>query len=163
MSDHIELMQSARTRTTRLIVCGAVIGGSMVCARIARAAETIAPPSSGLGTGSMLQFGLGLAIVLGLIVAAGWFMKRFSIGPSAGGLVKVIAGASIGQRERVVVVEVADTWMVLGVAPGRVNALHTMPKGEIAVTTPTHGGTAVPAPAAFAAWLKDTMEKRRGK
>ena len=111
----------------------------------------------------MLQFGLGLAIVLGLIVAAGWFMKRFSLGPSAAGLVKVIAGASIGQRERVVVVEVGETWMVLGVAPGRVNALHTMPRGEIAPVAPMHGGAPVPAPAAFAAWLKDTMDKRRGK
>jgi hypothetical protein len=49
------------------------------------------------------------------------------------------------------------------VAPGRVNALHTMPKGVFAASTPTQGGTPMPAPAAFAAWLKDTMEKRRGK
>jgi flagellar protein FliO/FliZ len=164
MSKDLQLMQSTATRTRRLVVCGAIIGASMLLARFARAADAVAPPPSGLGAGSMLQFGLGLAIVLGLIIAAGWFMKRFSIGPSASGLIKVIAGASVGQRERVVLVEVGDTWMVLGVAPGRVNALHTLPRGEIASPVPTHGGgTPVPAPAAFAAWLKDTMEKRRGK
>ena len=113
-----------------------------------------------MSAGGMLQFALGLAVVLGLIVAAGWFMKRFHIGPSAAGTVKVVAGASVGQRERVVVVEVGDKWLVLGVAPGRVNALHTMPRGEVA---------AAPAPGAanpqvaFAQWLKDKMEKRGGR
>jgi flagellar protein FliO/FliZ len=109
----------------------------------------------------MLQFGFGLAVVLGLIVAAGWFMKRFSIGPSAAGTVKVVAGASVGQRERVVVVEIGDKWLVLGVAAGRVNALHTMPRGEIAASA-TPAGVA-PQGAAFAQWLKEKMEKRGGR
>ena len=154
-------MHSAALRSRR-VGCGIVIGASMVLARVAHAADSIAPPPSALGAGSMLQFGLGLAIVLGLIVAAGWFMKRFSIGPSASGLIKVVAGASVGQRERVVLVEIGDTWVVLGVAPGRVNALHTLPRGEVSATA-VQAGSPVPAPAAFSAWLKDTMEKRRGK
>ena len=110
----------------------------------------------------MLQFALGLAVVLGLIVAAGWLMKRFSIGPSASGLVRVIAGAAVGQRERVVVVEVGDTWMVLGVAPGRVSALHTMARAETGALT-TQQAPAPINPAGFAGWLKDTMEKRRAR
>ena len=110
-----------------------------------------------MSAGSMLQFATGLALVLGLIVAAGWFMKRFSIGPAASGLVKVVAGAAVGQRERVVVVEVGDTWMVLGVAPGRVSALHTMPRGASPQQIPAMG-----APTGFAGWLRETMEKRRG-
>jgi flagellar protein FliO/FliZ len=117
-----------------------------------------------MSAGGMLQFAFGLAMVLGLIVAAGWFAKRFKVGPAASGLVKVIAGAAVGQRERVVVVEVGETWMVLGVAPGRVNALHTMPRGTVSAipaTTapaPTHP---MALPAGFAGWLKQTMEKRR--
>lgn len=157
MSRDLYLLQSSPTRTARLLVCGAVIAASLVFARAARAAETIAP-SPGLGAGSMLQFGLGLAIVLGLIIAAGWFMKRFSLGPSAAGLIKIVAGTAVGQRERVVVVEVGETWMVLGIAPGRINALHTMPRGNIAAAP----AQALGAPAGFAAWLKESMEKRRG-
>jgi flagellar protein FliO/FliZ len=112
-----------------------------------------------MSAGNMLQFAIGLAMVLGLIVAAGWFAKRFSIGPSAAGLVKVVAGAAVGQRERVVVVEVGDVWMVLGVAPGRVNALHTMPRGSVSAhPTLAHQPG---APTGFAGWLKQTMEKRR--
>ena len=107
--------------------------------------------------GSMLQFAVGLGLVLGLIVAAGWFMKRFQLGPSAAGLVKVVAGAAVGQRERVVIVEIGDTWMVLGVSPGSVNALTTMPRGEVASQKFPPPGT----PDGFAGWLKATMEKRR--
>jgi flagellar protein FliO/FliZ len=143
------------TRYTRLLVCAGAIGASLVFARAAQAADNVAPPSA-VGAGSMLQFGLGLAIVLGLIVAAGWFMKRFSIGPAAAGTLKVVAGTSVGQRERVVVVEIGETWMVLGVAPGRVNALHTMPRGQIATSQAVPVGT----PAGFAAWLREKMEKR---
>ena len=150
-------------RFVRLSVCGAVIAGAMIFAGSARAAETAAPAAtttSAVGAGSMLQFAFGLAVVLGLIVAAGWFMKRFHIGPSAAGTVKVVAGASVGQRERVVVVEIGDNWLVLGVAPGRVNALHTMPRGEIAAA-PSAVGAAPQA--AFAQWLKDKMEKRSAR
>jgi flagellar protein FliO/FliZ len=112
-----------------------------------------------MSAGNMLQFAIGLAIVLGVIVAAGWFAKRFSIGPSAAGLVKIVAGAAVGQRERVVVVEIGEVWMVLGVAPGRVNALHTMPRGTANVQAAL---VQVPgAPTGFAGWLKHTMEKRR--
>ncbi len=110
----------------------------------------------------MLQFALGLALVLGLIVAAGWLMKRFSIGPSASGLVRVVAGAAVGQRERVVIVEVGDTWMVLGVAPGRVSPLHTMPRGEMSAVSSPHS-QAQGTPAGFPGWLKETMEKRRAR
>jgi flagellar protein FliO/FliZ len=158
---------SARTfeaaRSFRLGVCGLIIALSMVCARVAHAAETAVPatPPSAVGAGSMLQFAFGLIVVLGLIVAAGWFMKRFQVGPNAPGTVKVIAGASVGQRERVVVVEVGDNWLVLGVAPGRVNALHTMPRGEIASAAP--GVPAATPQIAFAQWLKDKMEKRSGR
>ena len=150
-------------RFARLGVCGFVVAAAVLFAGAARAAENAVPatPPSAVGAGSMLQFAFGLAIVLGLIVAAGWFMKRFSIGPSAAGTLKVVAGASVGQRERVVVVEIGDNWLVLGVAPGRVNALHTMPRGEIASAP----GAVGPAPqgAAFAQWLKDKMEKRSGR
>ena len=150
-------------RYLRLGVCGAIIALAVICAGVARAAETAVPatPPSAVGAGSMLQFAFGLMVVLGLIVAAGWFMKRFQVGPSAAGTVKVIAGASVGQRERVVVVEVGDNWIVLGVAPGRVNALHTMPRGEISAVP--GAPAAVNPQTAFAQWLKEKMEKRSGR
>jgi hypothetical protein len=73
--------------------------------------------------------------------------------------VVVVAGAAVGQRERVVVVEIGSSWLVVGVAPGSVNLLQQMPRAEMPAAA-----AAAPLPStAFAAWLKQVMEKRNDK
>jgi flagellar protein FliO/FliZ len=108
---------------------------------------------------SLVQSLVGLLIVLALIAGAAWVLKRFAAQPGgASGAVRVIAGAAVGQRERVVLVEVGGTWLVLGVAPGQVRALHTMQKAELEMRAP-------PAPALernFAGWLRQVVERRHG-
>ncbi|WP_292935008.1 flagellar biosynthetic protein FliO [Noviherbaspirillum sp.] len=109
-------------------------------------------------TGSLLQVSLGLAVVLALMAGAAWILKRIGLaGTGTNSVVKVIGGVSVGNRERVIVVEVADQWIVVGVAPGRVNALSSMPRQEIS-SAPDNA----PAATNFAAWLKQTIEKRNG-
>jgi flagellar protein FliO/FliZ len=121
------------------------------------AADTPALPAPAVSAGSVLQMVLGLAVVLGLVLALSWIVRRLGL-PGAGpsGTIKVIAGAPVGQRERVVLVEIAGTWLVVGVAPGRVSALHTMPRAELQQAPPAAPGTAP-----FAEWLKRMMEQRR--
>jgi len=81
--------------------------------------------------GSMFQVLFGLIIVLALLAGCAWLLRRFNAGKTAGGAnIKIIGGVSVGTRERVMVVEVADQWIVVGVAVGRVTALSTMPKQE---------------------------------
>jgi flagellar protein FliO/FliZ len=46
----------------------------------------------------------------------------------------------VGQRERVVVVEVGATWLVLGVTSNQVNTLHSLPAQ--AAAAPAAAGTA---------------------
>jgi flagellar protein FliO/FliZ len=117
-----------------------------------------APPASAVPAGSMLQMLAGLLLVLAVIGAAAWLLKRFAANPgTATGAIRVIAGAAVGQRERVVLVEIGGTWLVLGVAPGQVSALHSMPKdsaGNFRNPSPT------PPPTGFQAWLRHVMEKR---
>jgi flagellar protein FliO/FliZ len=86
-----------------------------------------------------------------------WVLKRINL-PQQGGTnaLKVISGVAVGQRERVVLVEVNDTWLVVGVAPGQVNALHSMPKGSL----PTQSNNGVNPSSDFQSWMKKMMEKR---
>lgn len=79
-----------------------------------------APVTSAPGSaGSLLQVVFGLLVVLGLLAGALWFLKRLGGGRFApGSVVKIVGGVSVGNRERVMVVEVADQWIVIGVAPG---------------------------------------------
>ncbi len=131
----------------------AVLGGGV--AQLARAES--APAASGALGGQILSLVMGMAVVLAVIAAVAWLMKR--IAPrnySGAGVLRVIAGAAVGQRERVVVVEIGATWLVLGVTPGSVNALHQLPRLAGAEPAAATAGE----PRAFAAWFKHMLEKR---
>jgi flagellar protein FliO/FliZ len=86
-----------------------------------------AEPVRSFGAAGLLQAGLGLAVVLALIFACAWLARRFGLQRTGSGhLLKVVSSVMVGQRERVVVVEIGQSWLVLGVASGQVCALHTM-------------------------------------
>ncbi len=89
-------------------------------------------PVRSFGAAGLLQAGFGLAMVVALIFLCAWAARRFGLQTSGSGrLLKVVSSAMVGQRERVVVVEIGDSWLVLGVAAGQVRALHTMPAEKL--------------------------------
>lgn len=95
-------------------------------ALLALPAAAAARPEA-IGSGSGLKVFLGLALVLGAIGALAWGFRRFGgpLGPH-GGTMRVIAGLSLGARERAVLVQVGNRQILLGVAPGRVQTLHVL-------------------------------------
>jgi flagellar protein FliO/FliZ len=102
---------------------------------------------------------LGLIAVLALMAGVAWMMRRFGVvKPSNRSVAKVVGGVSVGSRERVMVVEVAGQWIVVGVAPGRVSALAQFPKQEDAELATDQ----TTAPTNFSEWLKQTVQKRDG-
>lgn len=122
-----------------------------------RAAEAAAtPPSTFFG---LLQVVFGLAVVLAAIVGCAWLFRRLSSGMV--GIprhMRVVSAVMIGQRERVVIVELGEEWLVLGVTPHAVNLLASRPRPEDA-------DASTPAPAGvepFARWLKAAMARQRG-
>lgn len=120
------------------------------------AAAASAPAAEASMLGSLAQVVFALGLVLGLIVLAAWLMRRFSLMPRAtGGLLRVVSGVMIGQRERVVIVEVRDQWLVLGVTSQSVNLLSSIPKPEEAEATQA-------ASPPFADWLARALQKRVG-
>jgi flagellar protein FliO/FliZ len=114
----------------------------------AHAAEAQEPA----GLGATLQSLLALGVVLGAIVGAAWLLRRLQGGAAISSpLLKTIAATAVGPRERVVIVEVQDTWLVLGVSQGAVRTLHTLPRGTVPETAAT----------GFAAWLDKAKAVRR--
>ncbi len=127
-----------------------------LCLQPAFAAAPPAGAAAAMPAGSILQAVAGLAAVLALVAVLAWLLKRFSgLRASGSGLIRVLGGAAVGQRERIVLVEIGGTWLLLGVAPGQVRALHTMPKTESA------GVPVAPQPAdqGFAGRLRRMLEK----
>jgi flagellar protein FliO/FliZ len=139
--------------------------------RPAPAAGPVTMPA-GSATGSLLQTLFALIAVLAVLGALAWFLKRY--GPKAMGgnaNLRIVGSLNLGGRERLLVVEVGNQWIVVGASPGRVNALATMPKQEGMDTgagtdgvhaTLAQGGANASTPAnSFADWLKQTIDKRK--
>lgn len=118
----------------------------------AGAAEPAALGGSPIGAGYLAELVVGLLVVVVGIVALAWLLKRMNrFQGSAGGALKVVDGLALGTRERVVLVQVGDEQLLLGVAPGRVETLHVL------------AHTVTPAPAeqgAFAERLTRAMNRR---
>lgn len=97
---------------------------------LALAADT---PTSTPVAVNPLNLILGLLFLLAIVIAGWWLVRR------AGGLqikqgtgLRIVAGITVGPRERVVVIEIAGEQMLLGVAPGQVNLLHRFEEPVIA-------------------------------
>jgi flagellar protein FliO/FliZ len=112
-----------------------------------------------VGASGLLQAGFGMAAVVGLIFLCAWLARRFGLQRlGSGQLVKVVSSAAVGQRERVVVVEVGDTWLVLGVTPSQVNTLHTLPAQTHAAAAAPVSSSVAPTPVElFARKLREAL------
>jgi flagellar protein FliO/FliZ len=125
------------------------------------APQVALPASNGPGAAGLLQTIFALLLVLGLLIGLAWLLKRY--GPKPGGglaNLRVVGALNLGGRERIMVVEVGDQWIVVGAAPGRVNALHTMPRQDVDLGAGTGAAQGSMPATRFADWLKNTMDKR---
>ena len=83
---------------------------------------------------SLLPMLLVLVFVLALIPASMWLLKRLGAGsPAAAAGMKVVAQLPLGPRERLVVVEAGERWLVLGVTAASINRVGTLPRGALPV------------------------------
>jgi flagellar biosynthetic protein FliO len=144
----------------RLVIAAPLFAIALARAQGVAATAPVTMPAAS-STGSLLQTLFALIVVLGVLGALAWFLKRY--GPRAGvgnANVKVVGSLNLGGRERLLVVEIGNQWIVVGASPGRVNGLATMPRQEGADA----GATLVnPGPSAnsFADWLRQTIDKRK--
>ncbi len=123
MSDTRSLLRQVATQLT-----GAVL---LIYTGIIAAADSVSaiPDLAGepLGASSLGKMVLGLSVVVFLIVGMAWVMRRMGGIPGSGsGGLRVLGGLSMGTRERVVLIQVGETQLLLGVAPGRVQTLHVL-------------------------------------
>ncbi|WP_370637418.1 flagellar biosynthetic protein FliO [Cupriavidus sp. AU9028] len=98
------------------------------------------------GAAALAQAGLGLFAVIALILGLAWVARRTGLVRHAtGGAMKVIGSTTLGARQRLLLVEVGDSVLVLGVSAGEIRTLHTLPAGSIARdSAPSHGGPTPP-------------------
>ena len=97
------------------------------------------PDDSVMNLALLGKTALALAVVLGCVLVFGWFARRVGSRPLAPGKqMRVVSSTGLGQREKVVIVEVRGQWLVLGVTAQQVTALAQMdapePESEAVIT-----------------------------
>ncbi|TCK18835.1 flagellar protein FliO/FliZ [Thiogranum longum] len=129
--------------------CRVLVFAGMLVTASAHAVEEAGNPSSPasganpMAVSNLWQLTLGMVAVLALMLGLAWILKRTGkFQMAAGGSLKILGGLSMGTRERVVLLQVGDTQLLVGVAPGRVQTLHVLDQPLDAQDQPAGGGFA---------------------
>nr|WP_236675635.1 flagellar biosynthetic protein FliO [Pseudomonas mediterranea] len=96
----------------------------------AEPANTVAAASTaGSGmAGQLVQLVLGLLLVLGVIFLLAWLLRRVQqAGPTGKGqVIDIVGSRALGPRDRLVLVQVGNEQILLGLSPGTITALHVL-------------------------------------
>lgn len=79
-------------------------------------------------SGNIATVFLSLLLILGGFIGVAWLVQRYLPGAGRQGIVKVVGTTMVGPRERVVVIEIDNTWLLLGVGAGQVRLLEKRAK-----------------------------------
>ena len=123
---------------------------------VVQAAEPVAKtmPSAGSDlAGQLGQMLLGLLVVIGLIFALAWLLRRVQqLTPRTGQVIKLLATQPLGPRDRLVLVQVGGEQILLGLSAGRITPLHVLKE-------PVHLADGEPATPEFAQRLMELLGK----
>lgn len=109
---------------------------------------------------SLLRMLIGLIIVVAVIALLAWCAKRMLPGQGmrSAGLIQQVAALHLSPRERVVVLAVADRWLVVGLHAGQMTALADLPAGQL--STPLQAVPSAPTPLAAHSHADNSFAQR---
>jgi flagellar protein FliO/FliZ len=95
---------------------------------VATATAAAAPAVSSGVAGQLTQLVFGLLLVLGLIFFLAWLLRRVQqAGPAGKGqVIELIGSRALGPRDRLMLVQVGNEQILLGLSPGTITALHVL-------------------------------------
>lgn len=105
------------------------------------------------GPADLLQLLLGLLVVVGaVIVLARWLPRLQGARAGGSGGLRIVDSLVVGQRERVVLMQVGERQVLLGVTPSQVSTLHLLEE-PIEPAAAAAGADAVP-------WLQRVLTRK---
>jgi len=119
-----------------------------------------AAPGAGPAAGGVASVTLALLVVLAAIFAFAWLARRVRGFGRSGNALDVIAEMPLGPKERAVLLKVGTEQVLIGVAPGRVSALHVLREP---VELPKAATATTPTAASFGALLKRSLGRSMDK
>ncbi|EKM0533096.1 flagellar biosynthetic protein FliO [Cronobacter turicensis] len=90
---------------------------------------TVPQPAMPDAGSSLIQVSGALTLIILFILLFAWMAKRFGFSAKTTGIrgLKLHSSLSVGAREKIVIVEVEDARLVLGVTATSITPLHTLP------------------------------------
>jgi len=140
----------------------AVVVGLMPGTLFAEAAQGVWPVSGGAGMNAayLAQMLVGLIVVIAAILVLAFVMRRVGgIQSRLGSEFRVLGGISVGSRERMLLVQVGERQLLVGVAPGRVQTLHVLEEPIRVEGSGRDGGSASDSP--FARRLRAVLNREQ--
>ncbi|MEG9624500.1 flagellar biosynthetic protein FliO [Pseudomonas guariconensis] len=131
-------------------------GALLVSETVIAATQASAPAAAAPGSlsGQLAQMVFGLLLVVGLIFALAWLLRRMQgATPRGGQVIDIIGSRTIGPRDRLLLVQVGKEQILIGHSPGNIEALHVLAEP---VEVPA---SARPATPEFAQRLLELMGK----
>ena len=115
----------------------------------------LSQPVSPLSVGSLSQLTLSLIAIVALILAISWALKRLRLaGPRGSGAIAVVDELNVGPRERIVLVRVGESQVLVGIGAAGMVALT-----PLAVPIVLKEGSSAPV---FADRLRELMKRPGG-
>ena len=118
--------------------------------RIRKLALLLAAPAAGsaatpspVGPAEVLSLGTGLVLVVGAILLTGWLYTRTQKlrgGPNE--LIRIVASQPLGTKERVLLLQVADKQLLVGMTSTSVQTLHVFDEPVADIPEVATGGFA---------------------
>ncbi len=104
----------------------------------------------------LMKLTAGLLFVVAVVFFIAWLLKRLNLTQNTqGGVLRIIAGLPVGTRDRIVLVQVGEEQILVGLSPGRMAKLHTL-NHPVAV----HEGAQIRSP--FTQKINELMRKGPG-
>lgn len=111
------------------------------------------PATPGLGGGDILNLGVSMLIVVAVIVVLGWLYSRSRLaGGGNSDAIGIVASRALGPKERLLIVEVGEQQLLVGITATAVQTLHVFDKA-VAVSDPSA------TPAGFASRLRSAVKE----
>jgi len=112
-----------------------------------------------LSWGSIFSVMLGLALVLGLLLATVWLIRRLQqIQPQSQNAIQIVAQLPIGMKERLMIIRVGDENVLVGCTAGQIRTLHVW---QGSAPQPSAPAAQTPSGAAFMEQLRAIMADRK--
>ncbi|MGM0570146.1 flagellar biosynthetic protein FliO [Marinobacter sp.] len=89
---------------------------------------------------TLATMGIGLLVVVALIFGCAWLIRRMNglTGMNSGAM-KVVSVMALGARERIALIDVAGTQILVGITPSSIRTLHVFDEPVVAPGQPVSG------------------------